>query len=128
MFNTCSLFCSDEPPKVTCQPTSLCKVFPGRVVSFTVQATGSRPLSYHWQWKRVEEEGSSEKWQPCDAEWSDGTTLTIPSCRSPMKGATAVLLATALVTRFPIHLKLRLVDLLLAKLRQFDHNKGKVVR
>ena len=87
MFNTCSLFCSDEPPKVTCQPTSLCKVFPGRVVSFTVQATGSRPLSYHWQWKRVEEEGSSEKWQPCDAEWSDGTTLTIPSLQKSNEGS-----------------------------------------
>ena len=47
-------------------------------MAFTVQATGTEPLNYHWQWKPAEEDGS-EEWQSCRTEWSDGATLTIPS-------------------------------------------------
>ena len=35
----------------------------------------------------MEEEGGSEKWQPCDAEWSDGATLTIPSLQKSNEGS-----------------------------------------
>ena len=78
------LIFSDEPPKVTNHPKSLSKVPPGATVLFTVQATGTDPLSYQWQWN--EEEGGSEEWQPCDAEWCDGTTLTIPSVQKCSEG------------------------------------------
>ena len=33
---------------------------------------------YQWEWKPAEEEGGSEEWQSCDAEWSDGVTTLIP--------------------------------------------------
>ena len=61
---------------------------PGKPVTFTVQATGTKPLTYQWQWKPAKEDGSkedwndedgSEEWQPCRTEWSDNGTLTIPS-------------------------------------------------
>ena len=91
LCSTCSLFCSDEPPKVTNQPTnqpkSLSKVCPGTAVKFAVQATGTEPLSYLWQWKPAEEEGGSEEWQPCPAEWSDDATLTIPSVQKSNEGS-----------------------------------------
>ena len=53
---------------------------------FTVQATGTEPLSYHWQWKPAEEESGSEEWQSCPAEWCDGATLTIPSVQKSNEG------------------------------------------
>jgi len=37
-------------------------------VTFTVHATGTKPLHYQWQWKPVDEESTSEEWQECDAE------------------------------------------------------------
>ena len=83
----CPLFCSDERPKVTSQPTSLSKVCPGTAILFTVQANGTEPLSYHWQWMPAEEEEGSEKWQPCPAEWSDGTMLTIPCVQKSNEGS-----------------------------------------
>ena len=55
-------------------------------MAFTVQATGTDPLNYHWQWKPAEEDGS-EEWQPCDPEWSDGPTLTIPSVQKTNEGS-----------------------------------------
>ena len=78
--------CLAELPKVTSQPKSLKKVVPGTAVPFTLQATGTEPLSYLWQWKPAEEEGGSEEWQPCPAEWSDGATLTIPSVQKSNEG------------------------------------------
>ena len=87
LCSTCSLFCSDEPPKVTKQPKSLSKVCPGTGVVFAVQATGTEPLSYLWQWKPAEEEGGSEEWQPCLADWSDAATLTIPSVQKSNEGS-----------------------------------------
>ena len=77
---------SDEPPKVTDQPKSLNKLPPGTKVSFTVKATGTEPLSYHWEWKPAVEEGVSGEWHPCDTKWSDGATLAIPSVQKYNEG------------------------------------------
>lgn len=77
---------SDELPKVTKQPKSQKNVRPGTAVSFTIQATGME-LSYQWLWKQAEKEGRSEKWQPCDTEWSDGGTLTIPKVQKSNEGS-----------------------------------------
>ena len=78
---------SDELPKVTEQPKSQRNVRPGTAVSFTIQATGME-LSYQWQCKPAEKEGrSEEEWQPCDAEWSDGGTLTIPKVQKSNEGS-----------------------------------------
>ena len=48
-------------------------------MTFTVQATGTEPLNYLWQWN-LAKEGASEEWQPCSGvKGSDTATLTIPS-------------------------------------------------
>ena len=87
MSATFHCFYLGEPPKVTIQPKSLKKVVPGTTVSFTLQATGTEPLSFHWQWKPAGEEDGSKEWQPCPAEWSDGATLTIPSVQKSNEGS-----------------------------------------
>ena len=56
---------------------------------FTIQATGTEPLSYKWQWKpAVEAEDLSEEslWQPCDVEKSDSASLTIASVQKSIEG------------------------------------------
>ena len=79
----CYCFCLDEPPKVTSQPKRLNKAVSRTAVSFIVQATGTTPLSYEWQWKPAEEKG---EWQPCNTRWADGATLTIPSVQKSNEG------------------------------------------
>ena len=60
---------------------------PGEPVKFTVQATGTDPLKYQWQWKPAAEgEGGSEEWQPCDAEKSDSASLVIASVQKSNEG------------------------------------------
>ena len=88
MSATCYCFCLlvGEPPKVTSQPKSQKKVVPGTTVSFTVQATGTDPMHYQWEWKTAGEERGSEGWLLCPAEWSDGVTLTIPSVQKSNEG------------------------------------------
>ena len=55
-----------DPPKITCHPQELNGAVPGRPVTFTVQATGTEPLDYKWQWTPAGE--GSISWQQCDAE------------------------------------------------------------
>ena len=66
---------------VTSHPKSQKDINPGKPVEFSVQATGTNPLSYQWQWKPAAEDGNeedgSEEWQPCGAKCCDGGTLTI---------------------------------------------------
>ena len=76
----------EEPPRVTTHPQDLKDVVQGKPTSFTVKATGTDPLSYHWQWNPVKEDSGSEEWQPCHVEWSDGSTLTIPSVQKSNEG------------------------------------------
>ena len=78
----CHCLHSDEPPKVTGHPKSLGNVSPGTAISFTVQATGTEPLNYQWQW--AEEDGSHES---CPGEWSDGAALTIPNVQKTNEGS-----------------------------------------
>ena len=72
-----------EPPRVATHPESQ-KVCLDKPAVFNIQATGAKPLNYHWQWKPAEEEG---EWQPCRAEWCNGATLTIPSVQIPYEGS-----------------------------------------
>ena len=76
-------FYLDEPPKITVHPKSLKEIWPVKPVVFTVQATGTDPLSYHWQWNPTEE----EEWQSCHAECCDSATLTIPSVQKSSEGS-----------------------------------------
>ena len=51
------------PPKVTSQPIAQNDVLPGKEVLFSVQATGTLPLNYQWQWKQFGKEGEQDEWQ-----------------------------------------------------------------
>ena len=74
----------DESPRITIHPHDIKNIVQGKCAKFTIQATGTEPLSYHWQWKLTEEE--SEEWQPCHAEWCDSATLTIPNVQKSNEG------------------------------------------
>ena len=74
-----------ESPRITIHPHDMKNAVQGKCAKFTIQATGTQPLSYHWQWKLTKEE--SGKWQPCPAEWCDGATLTIPSVQKCNEGS-----------------------------------------
>ena len=52
-----------KPPKVTSQPVSQKDVLAGKTVAFSVQATGTLPLNYQWQWKQFGEIGEKDGWQ-----------------------------------------------------------------
>ena len=73
-----------EPPRITTHPQELKSAVQGKLAKLTIQATGTEPLSYQWQWKPAEE---SVKWQPCPAEWCDGATLTIPNVQKSNEGS-----------------------------------------
>ena len=71
-----------EPPRITTHPHDLRDVVRGKPAKFTIQATGTEPLMYQWEWKPAEEEGESKKWQPYPAEWCNGATTLIPMQQS----------------------------------------------
>ena len=73
-----------EPPKVTGDPKNVKEISPGKPVAFTVQATGTKPLRYQWQWRSAVSE--AEEWQPCPAAWSDGAKLTISNPQKSNEG------------------------------------------
>ena len=68
-----------EPPRITTHPRDLKNVVRSKPAKFTIQATGTEPLMYQWQWKPAEEEGG---WQPCPTEWCNGATILIPMQKS----------------------------------------------
>ena len=79
LFHIPSLFLYvAEPPRITTHPHDLKDAVQSKPAKFTVQATGTEPLTYQWQWKPAEEEGGGVEWQPCPAEWCDGTAILIP--------------------------------------------------
>ena len=75
-----------EPPRISTHPQELNAIVQGIPAKFTIQATGTDPLSYHWHWKPAEE-GGSEEWQLCPTEWSSSATLTIPSVQKFNEGS-----------------------------------------
>ena len=38
-------------------------VLPGKAVAFSIQATGTEPLGYQWQWKQFGKKGEKDGWQ-----------------------------------------------------------------
>ena len=58
----------------------------GESAKFNIQASGTEPLNYHWQWKPTEKGNGSEKWQPCPANWSHCATLTVPTVEKTNEG------------------------------------------
>ena len=76
-----------EPPKIIVQPQELKDVVEGESAKFNIQASGTEPLNYDWQWKPAEKGSGSDKWQPCPANWSDGATLNTPKVEKSNEGS-----------------------------------------
>ena len=54
---------------------------------FIVEATGTEPLNYQWEWKSTIHDG---KWQPCDVErfpGADSSTIVISSVQKSNEGS-----------------------------------------
>ena len=74
------------PPRITSHPQKIRNAAPGKPVVFTVQATGSDPLSYQWWWRPPEGEVGNEEWQQCDMALHGGASLTIVSVQKSNEG------------------------------------------
>ena len=71
-----------KPPRITAHPHDLKVAVQGKPVKFTIQATGTQPLTYQWQWKPAKEEDGSVEWQPCLAGWCNVAAILIPMEKS----------------------------------------------
>ena len=78
---------SVEPPRITIHPQKVKNAIPGNSAKFTVQAAGTEPLNYIWQWKPAEKGSGSKEWKTCDEGRSDSATLTIPSVQKANEGS-----------------------------------------
>ena len=89
MFQICFSSCVSivEPPRIITHPQKLKDSIAGNPAKFTIQAIGTEPLNYYWQWKTIEKRAESREWQPCDEGWCDRTTLTIPSVQKLNEGS-----------------------------------------
>ena len=76
-----------EPPRIITHPQELREVVERKSARFYIQATGTEPLTYKWQWKQIGKGCASEKWEPCRAKWSSGATLTIPKVEKSNEGS-----------------------------------------
>ena len=79
-----------ESPKITTHPQYLKDTVSGKPVSFTVQATGTQPLRYQWQWNPVVEGVGSGQWKNLSSggsvQGADTATLTFISIESCSEG------------------------------------------
>ena len=77
----------DEPPRITVYPQELKNMVPSKSLTFTVQATGTEPLSYQWE---IKTQNGNGEWLSCDVESFPGansSTLTIPSVQKSNEGS-----------------------------------------
>ena len=65
-----SLILSAKLLAVMSQPKSQKNIFPEKAVAFSVQATGTEPLHYQWQWKPFGKKGEKDGWQKLSGEGS----------------------------------------------------------
>ena len=86
-YVNCSIYLSftlaAKPPKITSQPTSHEDAIPEKSVAFSVQATGTEPLGYQWQWKPFGKEGEKDGWQNLSGE---GSTFQVRSVKASNAG------------------------------------------
>ena len=55
-------------------------VTPGKAVAFSIQATGTQPLSYRWQWKQFGKEGEKGGWQNLSSEGCTFQVKEVQTC------------------------------------------------
>ena len=56
---------------------------PGKAVAFSVQATGTQPLNYQWQWKQFGKKGEKDGWQNLSGE---GSTFKVVEVKASNAG------------------------------------------
>ena len=63
-------------------------ILPGKAVAVSVQAIGTEPLSYQWQWKQFGREGEKEGWQNLTIEGDTfrGTELRLTGVKASNAG------------------------------------------
>ena len=76
-----------EPPRIISPPQELRDVVEGKSARFSIQATGTEPLNYKWQWKPIWKGCGCENWEPCRAKWCSGATLNIPMVEKSNEGS-----------------------------------------
>ena len=97
-----------KPPRITSQPQELKDTVPGKTVTFTVQATGTEPLSYQWELHTEDESGG---WQSCDVKRFPGAnilTLIIPSVQKSDEGIYRCVISNIVDSQIsePVHLNM----------------------
>ena len=76
-----------DPPRITTHPRELKDAVPGKYVMFSVEATGTEPLGYKWEWNPAGERDGTEEWQPCDLKSFPGADSSILSVQKSNKGS-----------------------------------------
>ena len=68
------------------QPRSQKDILSGKAVTFSIQATGTEPLKYQWQWKKFGKEGEKDGWQNLSGE---GSTFQVLQAELKLTGVKA---------------------------------------
>ena len=68
---------------MTSQPKSQKNISPGKAVAFSVQATGTEPLGYQWQWKPFGKKDENNGWQNLSGE---GSTFQVEEVQASNAG------------------------------------------
>ena len=76
-----------DTPRITTHPQELKDIAQGKPAKFSIEASGTEPLNYRWQWKPVEEGDENEEWQECDSKWCKGPTLSISKVEKSNEGS-----------------------------------------
>ena len=87
MLSACTHLCLADPPRITIHPQNLKDTLCGKHVMFTVEATGTEPLNYQWEWKQATDD---DKWQLCNVEkftGADSSTLSILNVQKSNEGS-----------------------------------------
>ena len=66
-------------PKIHSQPSSQEDIFAGKSFTLTIQATGTQPLSYQWQWKPFGKKDDNSGWQNLSGEDSMFQVMKVQS-------------------------------------------------
>ena len=65
-----SILFAAKAPQIMLQPTSKKDISPGKAITFTIEASGTEPLSYQWQRKLAGKGAMRDKWQKLTTDHS----------------------------------------------------------
>ena len=68
-------------PKIHSQPSSQEDIFAGKPFTLTIQATGTQPLNYQWQWKPFGKDDNSG-WRDLSSEGTMFQVMRVQSCNA----------------------------------------------